>query len=143
MTPDLTLGFKDIEQFLKGLLGTDMHAKRILSLANATPGVVRTGSLPVHAIGQGLAVAKGLKTKHAVKQLDRLLSNPGIDLDAILAHWVRHVAGDKKLYRVLTEELHFDYVIRFRGNIKVTARRAAPWTGWGKTAGPRCCARRR
>ena len=29
--------------------------------------------------------------------------------------------GDQKLYRLLTEELHFEYVIRFRGNIKVTA----------------------
>ncbi len=29
--------------------------------------------------------------------------------------------GDQKLYRVLTEELKFDFVIRFRGNITVTA----------------------
>ena len=40
--------------------------------------------------------------------------------------------GDQKLYRVLTEELYFDYVIRFRGNIAVTAatgetRTAAAW----------------
>jgi Transposase DDE domain len=28
--------------------------------------------------------------------------------------------GDQNLYRLLTEELHFEYVIRFRGNIKVT-----------------------
>jgi len=31
--------------------------------------------------------------------------------------------GDQKLYRVLTEELKFDYVIRFRGNITVTSGR--------------------
>ena len=42
--------------------------------------------------------------------------------------------GDQKLYRVLTEELQFDYVIRFRGNILVTAadgeeRTAADWVG--------------
>lgn len=42
--------------------------------------------------------------------------------------------GDKKLYRVLTDELCFDYVIRFRGNIKVTAangeaRSALGWVG--------------
>ena len=165
-------------------------------------------------IGQGLAAARGLDTKHAVKQVDRLLSNGGIDLDAILPHWVRHVVGartdikvamdwtdfdadkqttimlslmtghgrttplvwltvdtdtlknhrntyeyrvlvrladmlppetkvcivadrgfgDRKLYRVLTEELHFDYVIRFRGNIKVMAadgetRVAIGWVG--------------
>src|SRR5271166_5115216 len=29
--------------------------------------------------------------------------------------------GDHKLYRVLTDELKFDFVIRFRGNIRVTA----------------------
>ncbi len=31
--------------------------------------------------------------------------------------------GDHKLYRVLTEELAFDYVIRFRGTITVAAER--------------------
>ena len=47
--------------------------------------------------------------------------------------------GDQKLYRVLTEELKFDYVIRFRGNIEVTAadgesRTAAAWVGRGGRA---------
>ena len=47
--------------------------------------------------------------------------------------------GDQKLYRMLTEELGFDFVIRFRGNIKVTAangeaRPAAEWAGAGGRA---------
>jgi len=47
--------------------------------------------------------------------------------------------GDQKLYRVLTEELRFDYVIRFRSNITVTAasgevRTAAAWVGPGGRA---------
>jgi hypothetical protein len=47
--------------------------------------------------------------------------------------------GDQKLYRVLTEELKFDYVIRFRGNITVAAadgelRTAAAWVGPGGRA---------
>jgi len=51
--------------------------------------------------------------------------------------------GDQKLYRVLTNELKFDFVIRFRGNIKVTAvdgeaRPAAEWGG----AGGRACVQR-
>jgi hypothetical protein len=214
MKPDQILGFDGIRRFLDGMLGDDMHAKRVLSLANATLGVTRTASLAVHTIGQGLALARGLVTKHAVKQVDRLLSNDGIDIDAVLPHWVQHVTGsrtdikvamdwtdfdadkqatimlslmtghgratplvwltvdtatlrnhrneyeyqvlvrladmlpadinvcvvadrgfgDQKLYRVLTEELHFNYVIRFRGNIKVTAadgeeRTAMGWVG--------------
>ncbi|MDA8049891.1 MAG: hypothetical protein M0002_07790 [Rhodospirillales bacterium] len=47
--------------------------------------------------------------------------------------------GDQKLYRVLTEELKFDFVIRFRGNITVTAadgevRTASGWVGHGGRA---------
>ena len=47
--------------------------------------------------------------------------------------------GDHKLYRVLSEELKFDYVIRFRGNIAVTTaegemRTAAAWVGPGGRA---------
>src|SRR5690349_21408280 len=47
--------------------------------------------------------------------------------------------GDQKLYRMLSEELKFDYVIRFRGNITVTtaageARSAAAWVGPGGRA---------
>ena len=47
--------------------------------------------------------------------------------------------GDQKLYRVLSEELKFDYLIRFRGNIMVTAvdgemRSAARWVGPGGRA---------
>ena len=208
-----------VEQFLGGVFGQDLHAKRVQSLAGATLGAMRSCSLAVSLIGQGLALARGLKTKHAVKQVDRLLSNPGIDVDALLPHWVRHVVGqrpaitvamdwtefaadgqatlmlsllcshgratplfwlsvetatlkdrrngyehqalvrlaealpiaikvclvadrgfgDRKLYRLLTEELKFDFIIRFRSNITVTAadgeaRPAADWVGKGGRA---------
>ncbi len=214
-----TLGFQDVHRFLDGLFDGELHAKRVLSLANATLGVIKTAALAVHTIGQGLALARGLVTKHAIKQVDRLLSNEGLDVDAALRHWVPYVVGprrsikvamdwtdfaadgqttimlslitrhgratplvwltvetaslknhrneyeyqvlvrladalpadtkvcivadrgfgDQKLYRVLSEELKFDYVIRFRGNITVTAadgeaRPAADWVGPGGRA---------
>jgi len=212
MADNQSVSFQDVHQFVDGLFADDLHAKRVLSLANATLGVITSGSLAVSMIGQGLALARGLSTKHAIKQVDRLLSNEGIDVDAALRHWVRYMVGartsinvaldwtdfdadgqatimlslltshgratplmwltvdtstlknrrneyeyqvlvrlaealpadvkvcvvadrgfgDHKLYRVLTEELHFDYVIRFRGNITVTSaegetRTAAAW----------------
>src|SRR6201988_2615447 len=48
--------------------------------------------------------------------------------------------GDHKLYQVLTDDLKFDYLIRFRGNIKVTAadgetRAAVDWVGVGERIG--------
>lgn len=58
------------------IFGQDMHAKRVLSLANATHGVIGSGSLAIHAIGNGLSLVSGLDRKHAVKQVDRLLANP-------------------------------------------------------------------
>jgi hypothetical protein len=62
------LSFGQVHRSLVGLFAGDMHAKRIESLANATLGVVRTGSLAVSTIGHGLALARGLTTKHAIKQ---------------------------------------------------------------------------
>lgn len=214
-----SLSFEEVHAFLNGLFAGDLHAKRVLSLSNATFGVITSGSLAVHAIGQGLALARGLNPKHAIKQVDRLLSNEGIDIDAALSHWVRFVVGartsitvamdwtdfeadgqttimlslltshgratplmwlsvhaatlkkrrntyeyqvlvrlaaalasdvgvcivadrgfgDRKLYEVLKGELKFEYVIRFRGNISVTAadgetRAAAAWVGSGGRA---------
>ena len=213
------IAFDDVHGFLSGLLSEDVHAKRVYSLANATLGVMTAASLAVAAIGHGLALARGCLTKHAIKQVDRLLSNPGIEVDTLLARWVPYVVGarssiavamdwtdfdadgqatimlslltghgratpliwltvdkatlkkrrneyeyrvlvrlaeflpaevtvlivadrgfgDRKLYRVLTEELKFGYVIRFRGNIQVTAadgeaRPAADWVGPGGRA---------
>ncbi len=43
-------------------------------MAGATLGVMAAGSLAVAMIGQALAQARGLVTKHAVKQVDRLLA---------------------------------------------------------------------
>ncbi len=214
MTRGKKYAIKDVRGFLNGLYGKDVHTKRVKSLADATLGVMTSASLAVSAIGQGLALARGLVTKHAIKQVDRLLSNEKVDVAQLSAHWVRYVVGarksiavamdwtdfdadgqatimlslltshgratplmwltvnkatlktrrneyeyqvlvrladalpaevkvlivadrgfgDQKLYQVLSEELKFDYVIRFRANIKVTAadgeeRTAADWVG--------------
>ena len=70
-----------------------LHAKRVLSLANAALGVLTSASLAIHAIGQGLAQALGKLGKHGVKQVDRLLSNQGIVVEAFFAHWVPYMVG--------------------------------------------------
>jgi hypothetical protein len=77
-----------------GLYGTDLHAKRIASLAGATLGVMQAASLAVAMIGQ--ALARGRVTKHAVKQVDRLLSNEGIDVWDCFARWVPYQIGERR-----------------------------------------------
>jgi hypothetical protein len=86
---------KDIVGFIATLYDGDLHAKRVLSLANATRGVLTSASLAVHAIGQGLAHAQGTLSKHGVKQVDRMLSNQGIDVWEYFAYWVPYVIGSR------------------------------------------------
>jgi Transposase DDE domain len=72
-----------------------LHAKRVASLANAALGVLEGAALGIHAIGRALAVAAGLESRHAVKQVDRLLSNSGIEVWELFGSWVPFVVGDR------------------------------------------------
>ena len=83
----------EIMKFITRLYDGDLHAKRVLSLANATLGVLTSASLAVHAIGQGLAQAMGKLSKHGVKQVDRLLSNEGIEVGKFFGYWVPYMVG--------------------------------------------------
>ena len=65
------------------------------SLAAATLGVMTGTSLAVAMIGQALAQARGLVTKHAIKQVDRLPSNSGIGVWESFARWVPHLVGSR------------------------------------------------
>ena len=103
-----TLCFREVYHFLEALFDDDLHAKRILSLANATLGVIKSASLAVNTIGQGLALARGLLTKHAIKQVDRLLSNEGIDVDAALSRWIPYVVGSRTSINVAMDWTDFD-----------------------------------
>lgn len=82
-------------EFLEELFENDLHAKRILSLSNATLGVIQSASLAVHTIGRALAMARGLDARHAVKQVDRLLSNGGVDVWRLFTRWVPFVLAQR------------------------------------------------
>ena len=86
----------DLLNFITTLYEGDLHAKRVLSLANATLGVLASASLAIHAVGRGLAQAMGTLTKHGVKQVDRLLSNRGVDVWTFFAYWTPYIVGAPK-----------------------------------------------
>ena len=87
------LKFQDVRAFLDSVLDEDIHTKRVDSLANATLGVMTGASLGVALIGKSLAQARGLLPKHAVKQVDRLLSNPRLEAWDVFATWVPEMVG--------------------------------------------------
>jgi Transposase DDE domain len=99
----------DVRAFISELYGPTLHAKRIASLAGATLGVMRAASLAVAMIGHALAQARGLVTKHAVKQVDRLLSNDGVDVWDSFARWVPHQLGERRDALVAMDWTDFDH----------------------------------
>jgi hypothetical protein len=100
--------FKDVRSFLDSILSEDTHAKRVDSLANAALGVMTGASLAVAMIGKSLAQARGLLPKHAVKQVDRLLSNPRIEAWDVFATWVPEMVGPRKDIVVAMDWTDFD-----------------------------------
>lgn len=97
-----------VASFVMSVVGDDMHAKRVLSLANASLGAMHAASLAVSTIGQALAQAKGLKAKHAIKQVDRLLSNKQIVIWNWFGHWVPYVVGSRSEIVVALDWTEFD-----------------------------------
>ena len=94
----------DVRGFIGELYGHDLHAKRVEALA------VMTGtSLAVATIGQALAQARGPVTKHAVKQVDRLMSNAGIDVWDSFARWVPRQIGVRPAVLVAMDWTDFDH----------------------------------
>ena len=102
------LSAERVEEFVASIFETDLHARRVGSLAGATLGVVRAGSLCIHAIGHGLAKAEGLNSKHAVKQVDRLLSNAGVEVNDLFRLWVPFVVGARTKVVVALDWTDFD-----------------------------------
>ena len=100
---------KDIRAFIDDLYENDIHAKRVDALAGATLGVMTSASLAVAMIGQALAQARGLVTKHAVKQVDRLMSNAGIDVWDSFARWVPQQIGARPDILVAMDWTDFDH----------------------------------
>jgi len=82
--------------FVAELLGEDAPMTRVMSPANGVVGVLHAAALGIHAIGRGLADALDLDPKHAVKQVDRLLSNTGIKIWDWFAQWVTFVRDEEQ-----------------------------------------------
>lgn len=98
----------EVHELATTLFGEDLHAKRVLSLSLVTLGVLRAGSLAIHAIGQGLALARNTDKKHGVKQVDRFLSNAGIDPWELFSAWVPFLVAQRSELVVALDWTDFD-----------------------------------
>jgi hypothetical protein len=94
--------------YIDAATGGMLHKKQVSSLADATLGIMASASLAVAVIGHALAEAKGLKDRHAIKQVGRLIGNKGIDLWELFQHWVLEAVGDRKSIVVAIDWTDFD-----------------------------------
>jgi hypothetical protein len=97
-----------VHAFVDAVVGDDLHSKRVLSLANGVVGVIHSASLAVATIGRALSQAQGLHPKHAIKQIDRLLSNAGIDVPDVFEKWVPYVVASRPEVVVALDWTDFD-----------------------------------
>jgi len=94
---------------VNAVLGEAVHAKRVDSLADSVLGTMHAAKMAVSTIGRALAEAKGLESKHAIKQVDRLLSNAGIDVAASFEPWVRFIVGSRDAIVVAVDWTEYDH----------------------------------
>jgi len=103
-----TLNGFDVEKFVLNIFGNTQHQKRVKSIANAALGVISSGSLIIHRIGRGLASAMNLIDKHAIKQVDRLLSNGKLNVWNEFSNWVPFLIGGRREIKVAMDWTDFD-----------------------------------
>jgi len=90
------------------IFGDDLHAMRVLSLANSVTGTVDAAVLSIHAIGRGYAHVANTSDKHGVKQTDRMLGNKGIDVWMLFRPWAQFVVGERKEIVLALDWTEFD-----------------------------------
>ena len=108
-------------------------------MANATVGVLTSASLAIHAVGRGMAQAMGTLTEHGVKQVDRLLSNRGVDVWAFFAYWTPFIVGARAEVVVALDWTSFaadgqDTIVLSMVSARGERRAAAAWVGAGGRA---------
>jgi len=91
-----------------GVFDPEIHQARVESIANAVAGTLDAAMVSVAAIGRAYAELADISPKSGVKQVDRLLSNKGVELDAVLPTWVRYVVGDVPSIMVAIDWTDFD-----------------------------------
>lgn len=99
---------QQVQSVVEHVFAEQLHAKQVESLANAALGVIHSAALNIHAIGAGMAGSRGVQPRHAIKQVDRLLSNHKICIWSLFAQWVPFVVAARNEIFVVLDWTDFD-----------------------------------
>ena len=90
------LNRKRVTTMLENIFAEEsLHAKRMEAIANYAIGTMEAPRAAIHAIGAAYAKVAHIQSRHGVKQADRFLSNPGIDIAALTPAWAKFVIGPR------------------------------------------------
>lgn len=95
--------YQEVINFVDGILGPAFHQKQCLAIANAVLGACHADRLSIAAVGRAMAAVRRTSPKHAIKQVDRLLSNGKIDMATAFGHLVPWIVGKRKRIDVVMD----------------------------------------
>jgi len=75
---------------------SNIHKKRRASLANYAVGAMQAVDASISIMGAAYAAIAGITPKAGVKQVDRYLSNKGIQVEELTPQWASFVLGNRK-----------------------------------------------
>ena len=141
-----TLNRKRVTTMLENIfIEDDLHLKRLESLSSYTIGAMDAARAGVQAIGAAYAAVAQIQPRCGVKQVDRFLSNPGINVAGLTPSWARFVIGARKEILVALDWTDFEaddhtvlcaYVVTTHGRATPlcwTTHTKSKLTGGGRT----------
>lgn len=102
------LSVEQTRGFMDEVFGEHLHAALVRSMSNGVSGVLNATLASVAAIGRAYAELAKISSKSGIKQVDRLLSNEGVQLPEVMALWVKHVVGETPSIVVAMDWTDFD-----------------------------------
>lgn len=102
------MSVEQTRRFMDEVFGERLHLALVRSMSNGVSGVLNASLASVAAIGRAYAELAEISSKSGIKQVDRLLSNEGVELPEVMSLWVKHVVGETPSVVVAMDWTDFD-----------------------------------
>lgn len=102
------ISLDNVFQYTGRVFGDTIHASRLKSISNGVCAVLKSEKLSIAVIGRALSAINGITGKSGINEIDRMLSNRGIDLGKFFPTWVRYLIGNRKEIVVAMDWTDFD-----------------------------------
>jgi hypothetical protein len=102
------LAWDCVKKIVDRMFAERFHHLQVLSLALVAFGVTAADRLGVAAVGRAMARARGTRSKHGVKQVDRFLSNGKLPMAQVFRCLVPVAVGPRKHIVVTMDWTDFD-----------------------------------